>query len=125
MWSAYLQKFHLNICHKKGSTNMISDCLSRPLITRISMVLESCGHQIENWAHLYAYDNEFSDVYIQLVEGKHANYYYLQDGMLSHFGQICVHEEEHKKLIWEARYSKVAGHFGIGKTTTTIQIYFY
>ena len=52
-WSAYLQQFHLNICHKKGSTNKVADCLSRPPTARICMVLESCGHQTENWAHLY------------------------------------------------------------------------
>ena len=53
------------------------------------------------------------------------NDYYLQDGMLCHFDQICVPEEEHKKLIWEAHYSKVAGHFGMGKTTAILQKYFY
>ena len=52
-WSAYLQQFHLNIRHKKGSNNKVANCLSRPPIARICMVLESCGHQIENWAHLY------------------------------------------------------------------------
>jgi hypothetical protein len=31
-WSTYLQQFHLNIKYKKGSTNNVADCLSRPLI---------------------------------------------------------------------------------------------
>ena len=69
--------------------NKVADYLSRPPIFGISMVLESCGHQIENWAHLYGHDNEFSNVYTQLVENKNVNDYYLQDGMLFHFGQIC------------------------------------
>ena len=89
------------------------------------MVLESCGHQTKNWAHLYGHDNEFFDVYTHLVEGKHVNDFYLQDGILNHFGQICVPKEEHKKLIWEAHYSKVTGHFGIGKNTAILQRYFY
>ena len=79
----------------------------------------------KNWAHLYRHDNKFSDVYTQLVEGKHVNDFYLQDGMLCHFGQICVPKEEHKKLICEAHYSKVAGDFGIGKTISILQRYFY
>ena len=91
----------------------------------MSMVLESCGLQIENWAHLYGQDNEFSNVYTQLVEGKHVNDYHLQDGMLCQFGQICVPEEECKKLIWQDHYSKVAGHFGMGKTIAILQKYFY
>ena len=63
--------------HKKGSTNKVTNCLSMPPIVGISMVLESCGHQTKNWAHLYGHDNEFYDVYNQLVEGKHVNDYYL------------------------------------------------
>ena len=54
------------------------------------MVLESCGHQIENWAYLYGHDNEFSDVYTQLVEAKHVNDYHLQYEILFHIGKICV-----------------------------------
>ena len=88
------------------------------------MVLESCGHQIENWVYLYAHDNEFSDVYNHLLEGKHVDDYYLQDGMLCHLGQIYVPEAKRKKLLWEAHYNKVVGHFGISKTTTIIQRYF-
>ena len=74
-WPTYLQQFHLNILHKKGSTNKVADCPSRPPIARISMVLELCGHQIENWVHLYGHDNEFSNVCTQLVEGKYVNYF--------------------------------------------------
>ena len=53
------------------------------------------------------------------------NDYYLQDGMLCHFGQIYVPETKHKKLIWEVHYGKVVGHFGIGKTTAILQRYFF
>lgn len=28
-------------------------------------------------------------------------------------------------MIWEAHYSRVAGHFGIGKTTSILQKHFY
>lgn len=124
-WSAYLQQFHLNICHKKGSTNKVANCLSRPPIAAISMGLNSCGHQIEAWACLYENNVKFVDVYNQLVKGQQVNGFYLQDGMLCHLGQICVPNAKRKKLIWEAHYSKVAGHFGIGKTTAILQKYFY
>ena len=49
-WSTYLQQFHLNIHHKKGSTNKVADCLSRPPIIGLKMVLDSCGHQTQTWA---------------------------------------------------------------------------
>ena len=44
-WSTYLQNFNLNIKYKKGSTNNVVDCLSRPLIMAITIVLNSCGHE--------------------------------------------------------------------------------
>ena len=44
-WSTYLQQFHLNIKYKKGSTNNVADCLSRPPIVAMTTVLNSCGHE--------------------------------------------------------------------------------
>jgi hypothetical protein len=44
-WSTYLQQFHLNIKYKIGSTNHIVDCLSRPPVTTLTTVLDSCSHE--------------------------------------------------------------------------------
>jgi len=49
-WSTYLQQFHLNIKYKKGSTNNVADCLSRPPIMALTIVLNSCGHETSNSA---------------------------------------------------------------------------
>jgi hypothetical protein len=52
-WSTYLQQFHLNIKYKKGSTNNVADCLSRPPIMALTTVLNSCGHETSDWPLLY------------------------------------------------------------------------
>lgn len=124
-WSVYLQQFHLNIRHKKGSSNKVADCLSRPPIAGLTIVLDSCGHQSSTWEQLYSTDPDFANIYSNLVEGKSVSDFHLQDGFLCHNGHICVPTEERKKMIWEAHYSRVAGHFGIGKTTAILQKYFY
>jgi hypothetical protein len=58
-WSTYLQQFHLNIKYKKGSTNNVADCLSRPPVMALITVLDSCGHETLGWPHLYKSDPEF------------------------------------------------------------------
>ena len=84
------------------------------------MVLDFFGHQTETWAQLYGKDLNFCNIYNTTLEGKNVHDFYIQDGLVFHIGHICVPSEERKKLIWEAHYSRVAGHFGIGKTTTIL-----
>eukprot|EP00253_Pinus_taeda_P015030 PITA_15030 len=62
-WSTYLQQFHLNIKYKKGSTNNVADCLSRPLIMALTTVLNSCGHETSDWPLLYKSNPEFGHTY--------------------------------------------------------------
>jgi hypothetical protein len=46
--------------------------------------------------------------------------FHLQDGLLCRLGHICVPSSERVKLIWEAHYSQVAGHFGVEKTVAML-----
>jgi hypothetical protein len=62
-WSAYLQQFHLNIKYKKGRTNHVVDCLSRPHVAALTTELNSCGHETSGWSHLYDSDPDFSATY--------------------------------------------------------------
>jgi hypothetical protein len=47
--------------------------------------------------------------------------FHLQDGLLCRLGHIYVPSSERAKLIWEAHYSLVAGHFGVENTVVMIQ----
>jgi hypothetical protein len=40
-------------------------------------------------------------------------------------GHLCVPKRECAKIIWEAHYSRVAGHFGIEKIVVVLQKHFY
>jgi hypothetical protein len=51
--------------------------------------------------------------------------FHLQDGLLCHLGHICVPSSEQAMLIWEAHYSRVAGHFGIENIVLILQKHFY
>jgi hypothetical protein len=51
--------------------------------------------------------------------------FYLRDGLLCHLGHICVPSSEREKMIWEAHYSQVAGHFSVEKIVAMLQKHFY
>ena len=51
--------------------------------------------------------------------------FHLQDGLLCYLGHLCVPSRKCAKLIWEAHYSQVVGHFGADKMVVILQKYFY
>jgi hypothetical protein len=124
-WSTYLQQFHLNIKYKTSISNRVVDCLSRPPVAALTTVLHSCGHEASEWPQLYQQDPDFATTYHLLGTGATVTDFHIQDGLLCHLGHLCVPTSEHAKMIWEAHYSRVAGHFGVEKTVVILQKHFY
>jgi hypothetical protein len=104
-WSTYLQQFHLNIKYKTGSTNQVSDCLSRPPVAALTTVLDYCGHETSIWPHLYETDPDFSTTYQMLGANSLVANFHLQYGLLCHLGHLFIPSSEHTKLILEAHYN--------------------
>ena len=82
----------------------------------LTTVLDSCGHEISGWPHLYETNLDFANIYQLLGENTVVTKFHLHDGMLCHLGDLCIPSSEHMKLIWESHYSWVAGHFAVEKT---------
>jgi hypothetical protein len=120
-----LQQFYLNIKYKIGRTNHVYDFLSRPPFTTLPMVLESCGHETYGWPQLYETNPDFATTYQMLGANVVVDNFHLQDGLLCHLGHICVPSNERAKLIWEAHYSWVVGHFGVEEIVVILQKHFY
>jgi hypothetical protein len=80
------------------------------------MVLESCFHETSGWPQLYETDPDFTTTYQMLDANVVVNNFHLQDGLLCRLSHIYVLSSKRAKLIWEAHYSRVAGHFGIENT---------
>jgi hypothetical protein len=108
-----MQKFHLNIKYKTGSSNRVIDFLSRPPMASLTIVLHSCGHEASESPQLYLQDPDFTTTYHLLGTGATLNDFHIQDGLLCHLGHLCVPASEHAKMIWEAHYSRMARHFGV------------
>jgi hypothetical protein len=124
-WSTYLQQFHLNIKYKTCISNRVVDCLSRPPVAALTTVLHSCGHEASEWPQLYQQDPDFATTYQLLGTGATVTDFHIQDRLLCHLGHLCVPTSERAKMIWEAHYSRVAGHFGVEKTVVVLQKHFY
>jgi hypothetical protein len=124
-WSTYLQQFHLNIKYKTGSTNHVIDCLSRPPFATLTTVLDSSGHETYGWPQLYETDPDFTTTYQMLGANEVVNNFHLEDGLLCHMVHICVPSSEQVKMIREAHYSRVAGHFVIEKIVVMLHKHLY
>jgi hypothetical protein len=83
-------------------------------------VIDSFSHKTSGWPHLYDTDPNFSTTYQMLGDNSVVANFHIQDGLFCRLGHLCVSSSEHVKLIWEAHYSQVAGHFGIEKTVVVL-----
>jgi len=122
------------IKYKKGNTNKLSDMILRPPTLKITalgnlMYMEPFTH--DAYIEAYSEDEDFKEVYQQLQihihvhDGENTIDYHLQDGLLYRMDKLCVPKGEQLQLIREAHTSKVAGHFGVGKTVANLQRYVY
>jgi hypothetical protein len=100
-WSTYLKQFHLNIKYNKVNTNHLVDCLSQPPIVVLTIVCNSCGHEMSEWPQLYNSDSNFTTTYQTLSVGKPVLDFHLQDGLLCHLIHLSVPLRKRANMIWE------------------------
>jgi hypothetical protein len=94
-------------------------------VAALTTMLHSCGHEASEWPQLYQQDPDFTTTYQLLGTGTNVTNFHIQDGLLCHLGHLCVPASEHAKMIWEAHYSQMAGHFGMEKIVVILQKHFY
>jgi hypothetical protein len=123
--STYLQQFHINIKYKTSISNCVIDFCIRPHVASLTTVLHSHGHEASEWPQIYQQYLDFATTYQLLGTGTIVTDFHIQDRLLCHLGHLCVPTRERAKLIWEAHYTRVAGHFGVEKTVVVIQKHFY
>jgi hypothetical protein len=68
IWMGFLQQFHLVIKYKKGTSNKVSDILSRPPIASY-IILKSNYLSHDIYVEQYAIDEDFKEVYDKLTHG--------------------------------------------------------
>jgi hypothetical protein len=91
----------------------------------LTTMLHSYGHEASEWPQIYQQDPDFATTYQLLGTGETVTYFHIQDKLLFHLGHLFVPTREHEKMIWEAHYSRVVGHFGVEKIVVVLQKHFY
>jgi len=91
----------------------------------LTTVLNSCGHETSDWPLHYKRNPEFSHTYRTILEGEKVLDFHLWDALLCNMGHLCVPSSECAKMIFEAHYSQVVGHFRVEKMVAVLQKYFY
>jgi hypothetical protein len=107
------------------STNRVAYCVSRPPVVELTTVLDSSDHETCRWPQLYETDRDFATTYQMLGAKAVVDNLHLQDELLCRLGHIYIPSSERAKLIWEAHYSRVEGHFGVEKIVAMLQKHLY
>jgi hypothetical protein len=94
-------------------------------VAALTTVVHSYGHEASEWPQVYQQDLDFTTTYQLLGTGTTVTDFHIQNILLCHLGHLCVPTSERAKLIWEAHYSRVAGHFGMEKIVVVLQKHFY
>jgi hypothetical protein len=108
-----------------GSTSHDVDCLNIPPVTTLTTVLDSCDHETSGWSQIYETDSDFTTTYQMLGTNVVVANFHLQDGLLFRLGHIYAPSSERAKLIWEAHYIRVEGHFDVENIVAMLQKHFY
>jgi hypothetical protein len=124
-WSTYLQQFDINIKYKTWSSNRVVDFLIQRPVDALTTMFHSCGNEASQCPQLYQKYLDLTSNYYILGIGTNVTYFHIQDALLCHLGHLCVPTSECAKMIWEAHYSQVAGHFGMEKIVVVLQKLFY
>jgi hypothetical protein len=94
-------------------------------VAALTSMLHSCGHEASEWPQLYHQELDFTTTYQLLGTSTSVTNFHIKDELLFHVGHLYVPTSERAKLIWEAHYSRMAGHFGVEKIVVALQKHFY
>jgi hypothetical protein len=120
----FLQQFHLVIKYKKGTSNKVTNMISRPHIVA-SIILKNTSLSHDRYVEHYAIDEDFKEVYEKLTHDAQVENYFLQGKILYHLGKLCIPTSERVHVIRESHTSLVSGNFGVGKTMAHLQRFCY
>ncbi len=136
-WSLFLQPFNLNIKYRPGKSNQNADSLSRAPVNAITVGLS----MVDDWIAAQKEDTFCKEVFKTMAEETNATeqrgpqlrdiskddgFIFLPNKLLANAsGKIVVPAKLQKEIMTRYHDHKLAGHFGMTKTLSTIRAKYF
>ncbi|GJW21816.1 RNA-directed DNA polymerase [Tanacetum coccineum] len=120
-WEHYLiqQEFH-----KSGASNKVADALSRKTTLLVTISNEVVG--FDSIKELYASDEDFGNICMELETKQHRGEFILLDGYLFKGNRLCIPKTSPWiQLIKEVHAGRLSAHLGRDKTIASVESRFY
>ena len=83
--------------HVEGKKNVVDDALScKPQVLATSI---SYHQELDDMKEQYARNDDFSQIYEQLIYRQHHDHYVLKDGFIKMHGRLCVTKQLRPKVF--------------------------
>ena len=122
-WVEFLQQFPYVIKHKKGTSNVVADALSRRYALFSTLETKFIG--FDHIKALYEHDPDFAQIYTTCVHAAQNGFFRHNDYLFKE-KRLCVPKGSIRELlVKEAHEGGLMGHFGIQKTLDMLHEHFY
>ncbi|GKA65488.1 RNA-directed DNA polymerase [Tanacetum coccineum] len=123
-WASFLEKFNYVIKHKSGASNKVADALSRKTTLLVTISNEVVG--FDSIKELYASDEDFGNIWMELETKQHRGEFILLDGYLFKGNRLCIPKTSlRSQLIKEVHAGGLSAHLGRDKTIASVESQFY
>ncbi|GJS92033.1 RNA-directed DNA polymerase [Tanacetum coccineum] len=123
-WASFLEKFNYVIKHKSGASNKVADALSRKTTLLVTISNEVVG--FDSIKELYASDEDFGNIWMELETKQHRGEFILLDGYLFKGNRLCIPKTSLRiQLIKEVHAGGLSAHLGRDKTIASVESRFY
>ncbi|GJU82411.1 transposon ty3-I gag-pol polyprotein [Tanacetum coccineum] len=122
--ASFLEKFNYVVKHKSDASNKVADALSRNTTLFVIISNEVVG--FDSIIKLYASDEDFDNIWMELETKQHRGDFILLDGYLFKGNRLCIPKTSlRSQLIKEVHAGGSSAHLGRDKTIASVESWFY
>ncbi|GJT07903.1 RNA-directed DNA polymerase [Tanacetum coccineum] len=119
-WESFLEKFNYVIKHKSVVSNKVVDALTRKTTLLVTISNEVVG--FDSIRELYASDENFGNIWMELETKQHWGEFILLDGYLFKGNRLCIPKTSVRiQLIKDVHAGGLSAHLGQDKTIASVK----
>ena len=98
----FLSQFHFQFSYVLGKQNPVADALSRR--PRVNAVSIAYNHELTSMIEKYATDEDFAQIYHDVVQRRSQESYSLIERFLLHGFRLCIVKDLCDKVMYESHF---------------------